>query len=148
MEVCTDTEFPASFLELKFHSLFTSLGIYQFRNNSLKPSDINSNTNVILLIVTRWTSFDLRGALRQMLKNDNRTKFEYKTIFLFNYDDSASKEDIKRIEDENTVYKGGLFSLHIFSVVICTKVNCKIAHKHLTVKIATHYISFLISPLA
>jgi len=81
------------------------LGIYQFRNNSLKPSDINSNTNVILLIVTRWTSFDLRGALRQMLKNDNRTKFEYKTIFLFNYDDSASKEDIKRIEDENTVYK-------------------------------------------
>ena len=102
---------------------FLLLGIYQFRNNSLKPSDISSNTNVILLIITRWTSFDLRGALRQMLKNDDRTKFEYKTIFLFNYDDSASKEEIKRIEDENTVYKGGLFSLHIFGVVICPKVN-------------------------
>ena len=102
---------------------FLLLGIYQFRNNSLKPSDISSNTNVILLIITRWTSFDLRGALRQMLKNDDKTKFEYKTIFLFNYDDSASKEEIKRIEDENTVYKGGLFSLHIFGVVICPKVN-------------------------
>ena len=102
---------------------FLLLGIYQFRNNSLKPSDISSSTNVILLIITRWTSFDLRGALRQMLKNDDRTKFEYKTIFLFNYDDSASKEEIKRIEDENTVYKGGLFSLHIFGLVICPKVN-------------------------
>ena len=68
-----------------------------------------------------------------MLKNDKRTKFEYKTIFLFNYDDSASKEEIKRIEDENSVYKGGLFSLHIFGVVICPKLNCKIADKHLTI---------------
>ena len=111
----------STFLEIK--SFFLLLGIYQFRNNSLKPSDISSNTNVILLIITRWASFDLRGALRQMLKNDNKTKFEYKTIFLFNYDDSASKEDIKRIEDENTVYKGGLFSLYIFGVVICPKLN-------------------------
>ena len=115
-------EFLTLFLAIIFFFFFL-LGIYQFRNNSLKPSDISSNTNVILLIITRWTSFDLRGALRQMLKNDDRTKFEYKTIFLFNYDDSASKEEIKRIEDENTVYKGGLFSLHIFSVVICPKVN-------------------------
>ena len=85
-------------------------GIYQFRNISIKPSDINSNTNVILLIITRWTSFDLRGALRQMLKNDERTKFEYKIIFLFNYDDSAKDDDIKKMEDENKIYKGGLFS--------------------------------------
>ena len=56
-----------------------------------------------------------------MLKNDDRTKFEYKTIFLFNYDDSASKEEIKRIEDENTVYKGGLFSLHIFGLSFVQK---------------------------
>ena len=111
----------STFLEIK--SFFLLLGIYQFRNNSLKPSDISSDTNVILLIITRWTSFDLRGALRQMLKNDDKTKFEYKTIFLFNYDDSASKEEIKRIEDENTVYKGGLFSLHNFGIAICPKVN-------------------------
>ena len=58
-----------------------------------------------------------------MLKNDKRTKFEYKTIFLFNYDDSASKEEIKRIEDENSVYKGGLFSSHIFGVIHLYKIK-------------------------
>ena len=83
-----------------------------------------------------------------MLKNDNRTKFEYKTIFLFNYDDSASKEEIKRIEDENTVYKGGLFSLQIFGVVICPKVNiCPKLYIPSTLNIVAHTIECVCSKI-
>ena len=83
-----------------------SPGLYEFRNSSIKPSDIRNNTNVILLIITRWNSFDLRNSLRIMLTNHKRTSLTYKTVFLFNYDGSASKKEIERICDENKKYRG------------------------------------------
>ena len=91
------------FKTLKLHY---QAGIYEFRDISIQPNDINWKTDVIFLIITRWTSVDLRNYFRLMLKNDaGRTKLTYKTIFLFNYDDSATNEEVRIISEENKKHK-------------------------------------------
>lgn len=79
----------------------TKLGIYNISELSLAKKDISSDTNVILLVISRCDSYKKRTAIRHMLINSTDLHFNYKLIFTFS-SNSCIKMDL--IQQENQVF--------------------------------------------
>ena len=80
------------------------LGLYDFQNISVKIEDISSSTDVILLVMTRWTSFDRRAFYRKSLQNSRHTKHTFKLLFLFNWTNSTSQSELENLREESEKY--------------------------------------------
>ena len=77
-------------------------GIYTYRKVSIAYNDIPSSTNVIVIVITRWYSYEVRNAVRDMFKNGiNGRKLEYKLVFLFNFNPEVETEQSVMIHYEN-----------------------------------------------
>ena len=77
-------------------------GIYTYRNISIAYNDIPSSTNVIVIVITRWYSYEVRNAVRDMFKNGiNGRKLEYKLVFLFNFNPEVETEQSVMVHYEN-----------------------------------------------
>ena len=82
------------------------IGIYTYRNISIKFKDVPISTNVIVIVITRWNSYEVRNAVREMFKNGvNGTKLEYKLVFLFNLNPDVETEYSMMLHDENLDHK-------------------------------------------
>ena len=68
---------------------FSFLGLYDYWDISLKHDDISADTDVIVIVITRWESVEVRNAVRDMFHNGTKTnlKLNYKLLFLFNFPD-------------------------------------------------------------
>ena len=68
---------------------FSFLGLYDYRDVSLKHDDISDDTDVIIIVITRWETMGVRNAIRDMFHNGTKTalKLNYKILFLFNFPD-------------------------------------------------------------
>ena len=77
-------------------------GIYTYRKVSIAYNDIPSSTNVIVIVITRWYSYEVRNAVRDMFKNGiNGRKLEYKLVFLFNFNPEVETEQSVMVHYEN-----------------------------------------------
>ena len=60
-------------------------GIYTYRKFSILPEDVPSDTNVLAIVITRWSSEERRNVLRDMYDSGTKnTTLKYKLLFLFN----------------------------------------------------------------
>ena len=76
---------------------------------SLSPSQITNDTNVIVIVITRWDSFELRSAIREMFEFGTKDKIlKYKLIFLFNLHEKPTQEELTKITQENGQNSGML----------------------------------------
>ena len=68
---------------------FIFSGIYKYQKVSILPEDVPSDTNVIAIVITRWSSKERRNVLRDMYESGTKnTTLKYKLIFLFNLPDT------------------------------------------------------------
>ena len=64
---------------------FIFSGIYTYRKVSIQPEDVPSDTNVLAIVITRWSSEERRNVLRDMYDSGTKnTTLKYKLLFLFN----------------------------------------------------------------
>ena len=68
---------------------FIFSGIYKYRKVSILPEEVPTDTNVIAIVITRWSSKERRNVLRDMYESGTKnTTLKYKLIFLFNLPDT------------------------------------------------------------
>ena len=82
-------------------------GLYEFRNDSIKSSQLNKNTEVIVLVITRWNAVENRNVLRDVFKSVKQSdlSMQYKLLFLFNYPQNLTKSDVLQLAEENQKYE-------------------------------------------
>ena len=74
----------------------------QFRHISLNASSLKKTTpQVIVLVITRWNAYDNRKTIRTIFANDTDLSLTYKLVFLFNYPEDCSTEDLAHLTEES-----------------------------------------------
>ena len=90
---------------LKNHSLYLVKKMNIFQNISIGSNDVPLDTNIILLIMIRWNSFERRDFLRNMLRNKSNLKHHFKIVFVFNWHPDATDKELLRLNHENEKHK-------------------------------------------
>ena len=81
--------------------------------SSLKPEDLATDIDIILLVVTRWRDFDNRKTIRQSWGKPRKKSgygLKFKTLFVVNFDTTYGNNlhfymKIRKIQNENKKFR-------------------------------------------
>ena len=105
----------------RFSSYFS--GVSKYTNLSIPISVLNSNTELLILVIVRWHDYESRQFLRHTIGTQNRFKSypNLQLLFVFGIPISATSIDLKSIQEENRVNKDMIITgeLQILKLLDC-----------------------------